>query len=61
MIRASGERSDFLSVLKEQYGNKAGERLKYLAKKAGFKSAALSETEACVLLDLLNSEERANE
>ena len=49
------------STLKAQYGNKAGERLKYLAKKAGFKSAALSETEACVLLDLLNSEERANE
>ena len=46
------------STLKAQYGNKAGERLKYLAKKAGFKSDALSETEACVLLDLLNSEER---
>jgi len=44
------------ATLKSMYGNKASERLKILAKKAGFTSAALNEKQAGILLDILNEE-----
>ena len=44
------------ATLKRMYGNKAGEHLKILAKKAGFTSAALNEKQAGILLDILNEE-----
>lgn len=44
------------SLLKELYGDKAGEKLALMAKKAGFKSAALTKQQAGMLLDILNNE-----